>query len=207
MTRWSNGVMRSVLNIGATAGAVLCVACSGPVVINSDDTTPARTSAVAPAPTTTRPSNVHLANAFDFAADVDGQTGYYFTSPSGRWECAIVPRVSAGCQNAQSTSSIGIDDAPDEVPGPDGEPTTPNAVLVDRTADPRFVALAPPGYALDPGPAIELPFNRILAVAGFRCNIQETAGISCQSEASGKGFTFSADGLTATYTDVPADAP
>lgn len=199
--------MRSVFYVGPAALAVLCTACSGPVVINSDDATTAQPSAAAPAPTTTRPSNAHLANAFHFAADVDGQTGYYFTSPSGRWECAIVPRGSAGCQNAQSTSSIGIDNAPDEVPGPDGEATAPNAILVDRTADPRFAALAPPGYALNPGPATELPFNRILAVAGFRCNVQEATGISCQSETSGKGFTFSADGFTPAYTDVPADAP
>lgn len=199
--------MRTVSRVVVAALVLLCAACSGPVVINSDDTTRAQTSAGAPAPTTTRPSNAHLANAFDFAADVDGQTGYYFTSPSGRWECAIVPRASAGCQNAQSTSSIAINEAPDEVPGPDGEPTAPNAILVDRTADPRFAALAPPGYALDPGPATKLPFNRVLAVAGFRCNVQEATGISCQSEVSGKGFTFSADGFTATYTDVPADAP
>jgi hypothetical protein len=31
--------------------------------------------------------------------------------------------------------------------------------------------------------------------------------VSCQSEASGKGFTFSADGYTPQYTDVPANAP
>ncbi|MGB3354488.1 MAG: hypothetical protein WBB00_17165 [Mycobacterium sp.] len=161
----------------------------------------------APEVTTTRPSNAHLATAFDFAAQVDGQTGYYFTSPSGRWECAILPRVRAGCQNAQSTTGIGITDAPDEVPGPDGDPTAPNAVIVDRSAEPQFAALPVPGLALEPGTAIELPFNRILAVAGFRCNVQETTGISCQSESSGKGFTFSADGYTMTYTDVPADAP
>jgi hypothetical protein len=203
---WSNGFMRLLTNVGALA-VVFTAGCAGPTVINSDETTAAQTSVVTAAPTTTRPSNAHLANAFDFAADVDGQTGYYFTSPSGRWECAIVPRVSAGCQNAQSTSSIGVAGAPDEVPGPDGEPTAPNAVLVDRTAEPRFAALAPPGYALEPGPATVLPFNRVLAVAGFRCNIQEATGISCRSEAGGKGFTFSTDGFTATYTDVPADAP
>ena len=57
-----------------------------------------------------------------------------------------------------------------------------------------------------PGPAKVLQFNRILAAAGFRCNVQES-GVSCLSELSGKGFTFSADGYTPQYTDVPADAP
>ena len=47
---------------------------------------------------------------------------------------------------------------------------------------------------------------KILAAAGFRCNVQES-GVSCQSETSGKGFTFSAKGYTPQYTDVPANAP
>ncbi len=52
-----------------------------------------------------------------------------------------------------------------------------------------------------------MPFNKILAAAGFRCNVQETAGVSCLSEFSGKGFTFSADGVAPQYTDVPAEVP
>ena len=58
-----------------------------------------------------------------------------------------------------------------------------------------------------PAPAKVLPFNRILAAAGFRCNVQEVTGVSCLSEFSDKGFTFSPDGFTPQYTDVPADAP
>jgi len=199
--------MRTVHRLAITALALLCLACSGPTIVNTDDSSAAQTPAPAPAATTTKPSNAHLANAFDFAADVDGRTGYYFVSPSGRWECAVVPRTSVGCQNAQSTTDIGVDGAPDEVFGPDGEDTAPNAIVLDRTADPVFAALPSPGVALSPGPAAELPFNRILAVAGFACNIQETAGISCTSELSGKGFTFSADGYAPRYTDVPVGAP
>ncbi|SRX82323.1 hypothetical protein [Mycolicibacterium parafortuitum] len=198
--------MRYVIRTALAGAAVLGAGCAGPTVINTEDAAPPATNTVAAAPTTSRAGNAHLANAFDFAADVDGRTGYYFTSPSGRWECAIVPRVRAGCQNARS-SSLGIDGAPDEVPGPDGEPTAPTAITLDRAAGPRFAAPPPPGFALEPGPARELPFNRILAVAGFRCNIQEASGISCLSEASGKGFTFSADSYAPVYTDVPADAP
>ena len=41
----------------------------------------------------------------------------------------------------------------------------------------------------------------------FRCNLQESKGVSCLSEESGKGFTFSADGFTLQYTEVPLDAP
>ena len=192
-----------------SALVLLSAACSGgPAVVNTDDAAPAATPTAATTPSSTRPSNAHLANAFHFAAQVDGATGYYFVTPSGRWECAIVPRAEAGCQNAKApTSAIAITGTPDEVPGPDGEPATPNAIVVDRTADPQFVALAPPQFGLDPGPATVLPFNRILVVAGFRCNVQEAFGISCMSEFSGRGFTFSAEGYTTTYTDVPGDAP
>ena len=63
-----------------------------------------------------------------------------------------------------------------------------------------------PSSGWSPGPANSLQFNRILAAAGFRCNVQES-GVSCLSESSGKGFTFSAEGFTPQYTDVPAGAP
>lgn len=179
-------------------------ACSGPTVINTEEpTSQAPAPAAAPIPST-RPSNAHLANAFAYATPVDGATGYAFTTPSGRWQCVIVPRTQASCGKAGgSASALGITGAPDEVPGPDGETVTPTAILVDRSGDPQFAA--PPASAVTDPP--ELPFNRILAVAGFRCNVQEATGISCLSELSGKGFTFSADGYTTAYTDVPADAP
>lgn len=83
----------------------------------------------------------------------------------------------------------------------------PNAVVVPREGDARFVALEQPEFALKPGPAKVLPFNRILAAAGFRCNVQEATGVSCLSEFSGKGFTFSPDGFAPRYTDVPVGAP
>ncbi|UXA10923.1 hypothetical protein KXD97_23055 [Mycobacterium sp. SMC-8] len=196
-------LLRATLPVLVVAGA----ACSGPTVITTDDGTRPPAPAAQSPTSTTRPSNAHLANAHDFLAEVDGRTGYYFTSPSGRWECAIVPRVRAGCQNAQNAASIGVSAAPEEVPGDDGEPGTPNAVVVDRDSDPSFIALEAPAFGLDSEPATALPFNRILAAAGFRCNVQEATGISCLSETSGKGFTFSADTYVPRYTDVPADAP
>jgi hypothetical protein len=181
---------------------LLCAACSGPAVVTTDDAAPTGSATVTPTPTTTRPSNAHLANAARYAAPVNGQTGYYFTTPSGRWQCAILPRDRAGCQNAKS-SALGVEGAPDE--SPDGSPVT--ALVVDRGGDPQFAALPSTAFGLDPGPATVLDFNRILVVAGFRCNVQEATGISCRSDSSGKGFTFSAEGYTLQYTDVPPDAP
>ncbi len=148
-------------------------------------------------PPSTPPSNAHLVNAFDYVGHAGEITGYYFTTPSGKWRCAILAHTKAGCQASSSwQSGLGVQDEPDST----------NAIVVDRDGDPQFVALEQPEFWLDPGPANALQFNRILAAAGFRCNVQES-GVSCQSETSGKGFTFSADGYTPQYTDVPANAP
>jgi hypothetical protein len=189
--------------------AMVAVAgCSDQPVINTPEP-PNQTAA--PTPTvvpSTPPSNAHLVNAFNFVGHVGEITGYYFTTPSGKWRCAILAHTKAGCQASSSwKSGLGIEGAPESMPDATGQETTPNAIVVDRDGDPQFVALDQPEFWLDPGPANVLQFNRILAAAGFRCNVQESSGVSCLSETSGKGFTFSAEGYTPQYTDVPADAP
>ena len=146
------------------AVALLAAGCSGVRVVTTGDPpvhTPTATSARPPLPPL---NNAHLVDAFDYVAHVNNTAGYFFTTPSGKWRCAIVPRTKAGC------------------------------------------SLEQPEFWLDPGPANKLQFNRILAVAGFRCNVQES-GVSCVSEFTGKGFTFSSDGYELHYSDVPANAP
>jgi hypothetical protein len=179
------------------AVALLAAGCSGERVVTTDEP-PVRT----PTATSARPSlpplnNAHLVDAFDYVAHVNDTAGYYFTTPSGKWRCAILPRTKAGCQSASSwRSGLGVTGEPDDV----------NAIVVEREGDPRFISLEQPEFWLDPGPANTLQFNRILAVAGFRCNVQES-GVSCVSEFTGKGFTFSSDGYELHYSDVPANAP
>ena len=166
-----------------------------------------RTETAISTPETTPPSNAHLVNAFEYVAHVGETTGYYFTTPSGKWRRAILTRVKAGCQASSGwQSGLGITGEPDSVLVASGQATTPNAIVVDRDGDPQFVALEKPEFWLVPGAARVLPLNRILAAAGFRCNVQES-GVSCQSEPSGKGFTFSADGYTQQYSAVPPNAP
>jgi hypothetical protein len=191
------------------AVAMLAAGCSGGTVINTDESPAAApsSSTAAPAPSPP-PSNAHLANAFDYVAHPPGGTSYYFTSPSGTWACGIMPRVKVGCQSATNwPSAMGVTGEPDSVTDTAGESTTPNALVISREGAAQFVALEQPEFSLDPGPAKVLPFDRILAVAGFRCNVQETTGVSCLSEFSGNGFTFSPDGVAPQYTDVPAEAP
>jgi hypothetical protein len=199
----SSGRLAAAILAVATA-ALISVGCSSDTIVNTDDAPAPTPVAAPPAPSPSKvPSSKNLANAFDYAAQgPDGGTGYYFTSPSKRWVCAIFPRKTAGCQSSTG-SAIAIEDAPTSVPGPQATDTAPNAITVDSAGDAQFAALDPPGYALVPGPATVLPFGEVLAVAAFRCNVQEASGISCLSEKSGKGFTFSSDGYTLQYTDLP----
>jgi hypothetical protein len=195
-------------SVTLSAVAVLAAGCSGAAITNTDEAPTAGPVSSAAAPPGPPPSNKHLANAFDYVAYPPSGTTYYFTSPSGAWTCAIMPRAKVGCQSATDwPSAMGIAGEPESVTDTTGEPAAPNALVITRDGDAQFVVLQQPEFSLDPGPAKVLPFNRILAVAGFRCNVQEAAGVSCQSEFTGKGFTFSSDGFVPQYTDVPTEAP
>jgi hypothetical protein len=185
--------------------ALLAVAgCSTVRVVDTGEppATPARTDTAPPLPPV---NNAHLVDAFDYVSHPGGEAGYYFTTPSGRWHCAILPRVLAGCQS--SAGGLGIAGEPDTVPNAAGEDTTPNAIVIEPDGDAHFAALDEPGLSLIPGPANVLEFNRTLIAARFRCNVQEAVGVSCLSEQSGKGFTFSEEGFTPSYNEVPVDAP
>ncbi|MBV9638723.1 MAG: hypothetical protein JO330_04050 [Mycobacteriaceae bacterium] len=189
---------------GLGAIAALGAACAPAPIVNTADTS-ARTPASASASPPTPPNNLHLANAYDYFADSGDRQGYYFTTPSGRWRCAILPHAMAGCQSAGS-SAMTIPGAPDTVTGSDGTNTVPTAIVVDNAGDAHFAWLPPGTLSPVAGPASVLGFNRVLDAAGFRCNVQE-AGVSCLREATVKGFTFSPDGYRLQYTDVPDNAP
>lgn len=196
--------MRASTVIPAALAAVVLAGCTGPAVVTTDEPgTAASGTPTAPPP----PLNTtNLVNAFYFGVPVDGFTQYFFTTPSGRWECAIVPRVQAGCQ-AAGGAALGIDGAPETVTDAAGEDTAPTAIVVGRDGDPTFVALEDAPFTPAEATATVLQFNQVLAVAGFRCNVQEATGVSCLSERSGRGFTFSAEGYLPQYTEVPAGAP
>ncbi|TFV58028.1 hypothetical protein E4P42_13335 [Mycobacterium sp. PS03-16] len=189
----------------AVAAAMVLAGCGGPVVVNTDEPRPTP-SGPPPAPAPPPLNTTNLVNAFYFAAPVDGLTRYFFTTPSGRWDCAIIPRVQAGCQ-ATDGGGLGVTGAPETVLDAAGEETEPNAVVIGREGDPMFLALADTPFTPDPGPANVLQFNQVLAAAGFRCNIQEVSGVSCLSELTRRGFSFSTEGFTPTYTEVPPGAP
>ena len=184
-------------HLGPLVGlAVLAAGCTSATVVNTSDTAAPPATAAPTATSTASPNNAQLANAFDYVGHVGDTTGYYFTTPSGKWKCAILTHTKAGCEAASGwQSGLGVQGEPDET----------NAVAVDEEGDAQFVTLDQPEFALDSGSAKVLNFNMILAAAGFRCNVQES-GVSCRSDTSGKGFTFSADGFVPQYTDLPQGA-
>ena len=194
--------MRVITLISA---AVLAVAgCSGVRVVNTDEPSAATPTNTATAPQLPPTNNAHLADAFDYVAHPNDEAAYYFTTPSGRWQCAILPRDKAGCQS--TGGAMGIAGEPDTVDNAAGEATTPNAIVIEPDGDAHFAALDQPEFS-SPGSAKVLPFNRTLIAARFRCNVQEATGVSCLSEQSGRGFTFSARGFLPQYAEVPVDAP
>ncbi len=182
--------------------ALALSACSNPIV-TTDET--GQQTAPPPAPTaSTRPSNDKLVNAFDYYSRIDDtRSGYYFTSPSGSWRCVIVPRTWAGCQSSTGTSAIAVQGAPKTVTDDAGQSLPPNAIVVRTLGDPQFASVSPDQFKPPTGTPKTLPFNKILAAAGFRCNVAQEVGISCLSEQTGNGFTFSTTGATWQYTDVP----
>jgi hypothetical protein len=191
--------------ITLTSAVLLAVSgCSAERVVNTGEweSVPAPSTSVTPPLPPTNPT--HLANAFDFVQNPNGHAAYYFSSPSGRWQCAILPRDKTGCQ--ATGGALSIAGAPDSVPDAAGQQSAPNAIVIDAAGGAHFAALDDEEFS-PPDPAKVLPFNRTLAVARFRCNIQEATGVSCLSEDSGAGFTFSADGYLPQYSEVPLDAP
>ena len=178
----------------ATAG------CSSPISISNDTNQPLPP---APAPTSSAPrTNDKLVNAFDFYARTDDDhAGYYFVSPSSSWRCVIVPRTWAGCQ--ASGGGLGVTGAPQTVTDDSGESVAPNAILVRTEGAAQFASVKAEEFKPPTGAAKTLPFDKILAAAGFHCNVQQQAGISCVSEETNQGFTFSASGAAWQYTDVP----
>lgn len=179
--------------------AALAVGCADAVVVNTGESPPRTETSASPTPT--RRSDPNLVDAHAYYLSAGDVKGYYFTTPSGNWNCAILPHSQAGCQ--ATAGALRVAGAPDTVEDPDGDPVAPNAIAVSDEGDPGFAWLDNPGFSVPTGKAAVLDFNQTLAAAGFRCNVQE-AGVSCQNEMSQKGFTFSASDYAPRYTPVPA---
>src|ERR1700758_1663204 len=135
--------------------AGLTVACAPSVVVNTGETPPRTQTPASSEPTGRVDPNLVDAHAYYMTSD--GMKGYYFTTPSGKWSCAILPRSQAGCQAPTRAQLMGIPGAPDTVQGPNGA-VAPNAIAVGDEGDAGFTWLDLPGFSLRTGKAMVLDF-------------------------------------------------
>ena len=151
-----------------------------------------------------------LVDASTFRSESSGLTGYFFTTPSGTWRCAILIDSAqqgsgsemAGCQPKTSTD-LDVAGAPMVPDHGTGTPVAPNAILVNRTDEARFARLSQALFWRMDGVTPVLEYGRTLSADGFSCNVQKT-GVSCRSDSSNHGFTFSTDGYRYEYVEALA---
>ncbi|MFE7418839.1 hypothetical protein [Rhodococcus sp. NPDC057529] len=163
---------------------------------------PATTSAVTTAPktTTATPSSTTMAprstTTTTTPAPADPQAfagaaagSYYFTTPSTKFHCAILTGgdlPTAGCHGPMPASAPKVPGA-----GASGTPVTPNAIEVTGGRPGQFASAGDPRfYPLDGSAAPALSYGRALQVNDLTCLVDESAGVTCRSEA-GHGFTLS----------------
>lgn len=142
-----------------------------------------------------------------YAWQEGGLQGFFFTTPSGLWRCAILADSTqggsddqmAGCQPS-SSMPMNVAGAPSVPDHYSRDATAPNAILVNATEDARFASLSQALFwRYDTTPV--LSYGQTLSTNGFSCNVQES-GVSCRSDRSGKGFTFSTFGYQFEYIEA-----
>ncbi|MBY4040629.1 hypothetical protein HQO38_25440 [Rhodococcus fascians] len=159
---------------------------STPSSTTPSSTTPSST-------TTTTPSAVaQQANPTQYAGKAPGW--YYFTSPSGKFECGIAVQETsiAGCHGSLP------DSAPEVTDSASSERVKPNSVQIIAGSPAKFESLGDPKFHRFDGPAAALPYGEELTVAGsgstngLRCSVDEQTGVTCTDQV-GHGFTVSDD--------------
>src|SRR6187402_1142774 len=108
----------------SSALMLVVTACSNGGVVNTGEWATFPTSAAPVEAQLPAVDSAHLANAFGFVGYENDQAAYYFATPSGRWECAILPRDKAGCQ-ATGGGALSIAGAPDTVTDAEGQDVPP----------------------------------------------------------------------------------
>ncbi|WP_230595463.1 hypothetical protein [Rhodococcoides fascians] len=158
-----------------------------------------------PAEATSEPN---LVDPSPFAVYAGGAAGYYFTTPSGLWRCAILGDSAqrgpdermTGCQPKTSTD-MAVAGAPQVQQFGSSKMGAPNAILVNAVEPARFASLSQALFWRMDGLTPVLPYGETLAVDGFTCNVQES-GVSCRSDNTGHGFQFSTNGYVFEYAEA-----
>lgn len=187
-----------------TMGVVGCGGSAGETVGDGEAVSDVRSVGTAAAATSVALPDMAVpgtppADARAYFANSGGINGYYFTTPTGRWHCAIIvggdPHM-AGCQPATNTGAgIGVKGAPTVESNYSHKQVPPDTILIERGSEPRFAVLRQAVFRLAPQEAKVLPYNTSLSADGFTCTARDS-GVSCADDASRKGFTFSTEGFS-----------
>ncbi|WP_143536516.1 DUF6636 domain-containing protein [Rhodococcus sp. 05-2254-6] len=164
-----------------------------------------------PPPSPPPAAAISLVDPATFARGEGGLQGFFFTTPSGLWRCAILADSAQGGSDDQMAGCQPSSSMPMNVAGAPSVPdhysrnaTAPNAILVNATEDARFASLSQALFwRYDTTPV--LPYGQTLSANGFSCNVKES-GVSCRSDDSGKGFTFSTGGYQFDYIEARGPA-
>lgn len=194
----------SACGSGQGDGPMATVITDRPTPISALPTTPRSTppstppSSMPPPSTTTTtatPTNSAAAQADskDYAGKAPGW--YYFSSPSGKFECgiAVLNTSIAGCHGS-------LPDSAPKVPGSgaSGTAVEPNSVQLIAGSPAKFESLGDPKFHRFDGPAAPLPYGEVLTIPGsgstngLQCSVDEKAGVTCTDQV-GHGFTVSAE--------------
>ncbi|MFT4087114.1 MAG: hypothetical protein QM658_08140 [Gordonia sp. (in: high G+C Gram-positive bacteria)] len=111
----------------------------------------------------------------------------YFTSPSGKWKCAILNYQStiAGCHGPFPST------APEVPASAGGGATRPNSIVLNAGQPGKFEHRGDPAYQrLDGGTTPVLPYGQSLTYGPVTCSIDQTTGVTCRNT-DGHSFTVS----------------
>ncbi|MET4050625.1 MULTISPECIES: hypothetical protein [unclassified Rhodococcus (in: high G+C Gram-positive bacteria)] len=167
------------------------------VVRTTPATAPSPTTSAAPTTTTSTTPDKPTTSSPPPTADPSQYKStagfFYFTSPSGKFECAIVVTETsvAGCHGEfpRSAPRVAGSGAPESS-------VAPNTVEITAGSPARFLSSGDPRFHRFDGTAKELPYGLTLAVPGsgrsngLECRVEESSGVTCLDQV-GHGFTVS----------------
>lgn len=195
--------------------AVLLVGCSSDVdgtatapLATVDTNPPSVVRATTPSPTTTptpsssspsssssRPSSTSTtAPPTADASRFEGNSGfYYFTTPSGKFECAafVTDTSIVGCHGEFPSTAPLVEGS-----GAPDSRVAPNTIELTAGSPARFLSSGDPRFHRFDGTARALPYGETLSIPGsgssngVMCRVEEKTGVSC-SDQVGHGFTVS----------------
>lgn len=116
---------------------------------------------------------------------VDGQSGFYFQSPTGYFACAIIGTpgaASAGCHGQLPSAAPTINQHPDFQTANTIDSLNGEHGQLRQRGDPQYQFISDVKSRV-------LPYNQPIFVSGYTCTVDRDAGTTCRNFDTGHGFT------------------